>query len=116
MDFDLNETQRSLQELAERVCSSFDDNYWMERDLSGEFPHDFHQAIAGSGLLGVAMPEDVGGSGLGITEAAILMRTIAQSGAANAASTRPGRGKGVFRRDRAGCRPEYDRNQDPRRP
>jgi acyl-CoA dehydrogenase len=87
MDFDLNETQRSLQELAERVCSSFDDNYWMERDLSGEFPHDFHQAIAGSGLLGVAMPEDVGGSGLGIAEAAILMRTIAQSGAGMAGAS-----------------------------
>lgn len=81
MDFELNETQRSIRDLAERVCAPFDDTYWMERDLSGEFPHDFHQAVAASGLLGVAMPEEVGGSGLGITEAAILMRTIAQSGA-----------------------------------
>jgi acyl-CoA dehydrogenase len=81
MDFELNDTQRSIRDLAERVCAPFDDNYWMERDLSGEFPHDFHQAVAASGLLGVAMPEDVGGSGLGITEAAVLMRAIAQSGA-----------------------------------
>lgn len=81
MDFELNETQTSIRELAERVCKPFDDLYWMERDLSGEFPHDFHRAVATSGLLGVAMPEDVGGSGLGISEAAVLMRAIAESGA-----------------------------------
>src|SRR5438128_1590709 len=81
MNFDFSETQQSIRDLAQRVCSAFDDTYWMERDQSGEFPHDFHRAIADAGLLGVAMPEDFGGSGLGISEAAVLMRAIAESGA-----------------------------------
>ena len=57
MDFDLSETQRSIRELAERICAPFDDSYCMAHDQSAEFPHDFHRAIADAGLLGIAMPE-----------------------------------------------------------
>lgn len=81
MDFSLSARQREVQALAERLCSRFDDTYWLERDRRGEFPEDFYRAVADAGLLGIAMPEAYGGSGLGIAEAAVLMGTIAESGA-----------------------------------
>jgi acyl-CoA dehydrogenase len=68
-------------ELAERVCADFDESYWLERDRTEQFPHEFYRAVAESGLLGVAMPEAYGGAGLGISEAAVLMQTISESGA-----------------------------------
>ena len=61
----------------------FSDEYWRQRDTDGEFPEDFCQAIADNGFMGIAMPEEYGGAGLGITEAAILMQAISQSGAGN---------------------------------
>ncbi|WP_173934735.1 acyl-CoA dehydrogenase family protein [Chelativorans sp. Marseille-P2723] len=76
-----SENQNEILDLARNVCARFDDSYWLKRDETGEFPHDFHRAIADAGLLGVAMPEEFGGAGLGISEAAILMRTISESGA-----------------------------------
>jgi acyl-CoA dehydrogenase len=79
--WELSEQQRSIRDLTERVTASFGDDYWLERDREGRFPHDFHRAIADAGLLGVAMPERHGGSGLGIAEAAVMMRAIAESGA-----------------------------------
>lgn len=81
MDFDLSDSQSVILELAQKVCSRFDDSYWLKRDETAEFPHDFHHAVADAGLLGVAMPEEFGGSGLGISEAAVLMRAISESGA-----------------------------------
>ena len=57
------------------------DDYWLERDHSGEFPVELHQALAADGWLGICMPEEYGGAGLGITEAAIMMQAISQSGA-----------------------------------
>lgn len=81
MDSELNEQQRSIQALTEKSCAPFGDDYWLARDRDGQFPHDFHKAIANAGLLGVAMPEAYGGSGLGISEAAVMMREISESGA-----------------------------------
>jgi acyl-CoA dehydrogenase len=81
MDFLLTPQQREVRDLAERLCRRFGDGYWLDHDHSGEFPEDFYRAVAEAGLLGIAMPEKYGGSGLGIAEAAILMGTIAQSGA-----------------------------------
>ncbi|MEM7428858.1 MAG: acyl-CoA dehydrogenase family protein [Pseudomonadota bacterium] len=78
---EMSDNERAIRDLAEKVCAGFDDAYWMERDQTGTFPHEFHQAIADAGLLGVAMPESCGGAGLGICEAAVLMRTISESGA-----------------------------------
>ena len=56
--------------------------YWLEHDRSGRFPEDFHRALASAGWLGIAMPEEYGGAGLGIGEAAVLMQAVAESGAA----------------------------------
>jgi len=81
MDFSLTPRQREVRALVERLTSRFDDAYWLERDRRAEFPEDFYRAVADAGLLGIAMPEAYGGSGLGIAEAAVLMGTIAESGA-----------------------------------
>ncbi|MDP6351509.1 MAG: acyl-CoA dehydrogenase family protein [Alphaproteobacteria bacterium] len=82
MDFTFTSEQEQIRAAIERVCARFDDAYWLARDRSGEFPHDFSAAIAADGWLGIAMPPEYGGAGLGITEAALMMHTIAASGAA----------------------------------
>ena len=88
MNFALSDDQMAIREAVGRVCASFDDDYWRERDQSGSFPEAFRTALIEGGWLGIAMPEEFGGSGLGITEAAIMMHTIARSaGAMSAAST-----------------------------
>ena len=73
--------QLSLRDAVAKVCARFDDEYWLERDRDGEFPEEFRRAIADAGWLGICMPEAYGGSGLGITEAAIMMEAITASGA-----------------------------------
>src|SRR6201998_1910577 len=81
MRFTLTQEQRDIRAAVARLCARFDDEYWLRTDTEGGFPHEFHQAMAAAGWLGVAMPEAYGGSGLGITEAAILMQAVAESGA-----------------------------------
>ena len=81
MDFEFSEDQRAIQDAITRVCARFGADYWLQKDRDGGFPHEFHAAIAADGWLGIAMPEQYGGSGLGITEAALMMETIAASGA-----------------------------------
>jgi acyl-CoA dehydrogenase len=81
MDFALSADQQAICEQIERLCAPFDDHYWFERDHDGAFPLDFVKAMADGGWLGIAMPEGYGGAGLGITEAALMMQTIAASGA-----------------------------------
>jgi acyl-CoA dehydrogenase len=71
----------SIRDAVTRLCSPFDDAYWLAKDRDGGFPEDFHRAFAESGWLGICIPPDFGGSGLGITEAAIMMQAVAQSGA-----------------------------------
>ena len=80
MDFSLTEDQQAIRDAVLEYCSQFSDDYWLERDQEGVFPHDFHKSMADAGWLGVAMPEAVGGAGLGITEAAIMMQAVAESG------------------------------------
>ena len=80
MDFALTADQQAICEQIERLCAPFDDHYWFERDHDGAFPLDFVKAMADGGWLGIAMPEAYGGAGLGITEAALMMQTIAASG------------------------------------
>jgi acyl-CoA dehydrogenase len=90
-DFPLGVDAYSLAEIANtvgRICARFDDAYWLDRDESGIFPDDFHQAMAEGGWLGIAMPEAYGGAGLGVTEAAVMMHTVAGTpGAMSAASS-----------------------------
>src|SRR2546421_5908715 len=79
MTFALSAEQLEIREAVARLCQRFGDDYWLKKDNEGGFPHEFHQAMAEAGWLGIAMPEAYGGSGLGITEAAILMQAVAQS-------------------------------------
>ncbi len=81
MDFRFSDEQHALRENVEKLCQDFDDLYWREADQTGTFPEEFVAAIAKGGWLGIAMPEEFGGSNLGITEAAILAETVARSGA-----------------------------------
>jgi acyl-CoA dehydrogenase len=71
----------SIRDAIMRLCAPFDDAYWLAKDRDGGFPEDFHRAFGESGWLGICIPPDYGGSGLGITEAAIMMQAVAQSGA-----------------------------------
>ena len=81
MNFELEQQHESIREAVRVLCARFDAGYWLEKDQAGGFPHDFHRAMADAGWLGVCTPEAYGGAGLGITEASILMQTIAESGA-----------------------------------
>lgn len=81
MDFALTDQQEAIRDAIAKICEGFPDAYWLKKDHDGGFPHDFHKALADAGWLGICVPEEYGGSGLGITEAAIMMRTIAESGA-----------------------------------
>ena len=81
MDFSFSEDQLAIRAAIEKVCARFDAAYWLKKDAEGGFPEDFHQAFARDGWLGIAMPEQYGGAGLGITEATIMMQAIAESGA-----------------------------------
>ena len=81
MNFGLSEEQEAIREAVSRICASFGDGYWLRRDREGGFPHDFYDALAGDGWLGICTPEAYGGAGLGIAEAAIMMRAISESGA-----------------------------------
>jgi acyl-CoA dehydrogenase len=77
--------RQAIRDAVRALCDRFGDDYWAARDESGTFPTEFHKAVADAGWLGIAMPEQYGGAGLGITEAAILMQTVASSGGAFAA-------------------------------
>ncbi|TXL64611.1 acyl-CoA dehydrogenase family protein [Zeimonas arvi] len=81
MDFSLTGEQESIRDSIERICRDFDDAYWLKKDREGGFPFDFFDAMAANGWLGICIPEDYGGSGQGITEAAIMAQAIAESGA-----------------------------------
>lgn len=88
MDFSLTPEQQAIRDTVGRICAEFDDDYWLERDKSGEYPLDFHAAMAAGGWLGVAMPEEHGGAGLGVVEAGLVMHSVAgSSGAMGAASS-----------------------------
>ena len=81
MNFAFTEEQEQIREAIGKICARFDDAYWLKKDKAGGFPAELHRALARDGWLGIAMPEEYGGAGLGITEAAVMMQAIAESGA-----------------------------------
>ena len=81
MDFALTANQELIRDAVAKICARFDDAYWLRKDKDGGYPADFHRALADAGWLGICIPEAYGGSGLGIIDAAIMMRTIAELGA-----------------------------------
>ncbi|QIL73983.1 acyl-CoA/acyl-ACP dehydrogenase (plasmid) [Diaphorobacter sp. HDW4B] len=88
MNFALTEEQLAIRSAIEEICTDFDDEYWLKKDREGGFPEDFYSAMAKAGWLGIAMPEEFGGSGLGISEACLMLETVSASGGCmTAAST-----------------------------
>jgi len=87
MDYAFTDDQEQIRENVARLCSQFDDAYWLKKDKLGGFPNEFYAAMADAGWLGIAMPEEFGGAGLGITEAALVMQTVAQGGGAMQAAS-----------------------------
>ena len=81
MNFDLTPEQEAIRDAISRVCGEFGDDYWLQHDREGGFPSELHESLARDGWLGIAMPEAYGGSGLGVTEASIMMQAISESGA-----------------------------------
>ncbi|MEW6453160.1 MAG: acyl-CoA dehydrogenase family protein [Pseudomonadota bacterium] len=81
MDFSFSPEQEAIKTAIERICARFGDDYWLKKDKDGGFPHDFHKAFADDGWLGICVPQEYGGAGCGVTEAVIMMQTIAASGA-----------------------------------
>lgn len=80
MDFALSAEQEAIQQAVAKVCARFDQAYWLETDRTGDFPTAFYDAMAAEGWLGICIPEAYGGAGLGISEAAVMMRTVSESG------------------------------------
>lgn len=87
MDFALNENQEKICEAVTRLCANFGDKYWLDRDQSAEFPWEFFNAMADGGWLGIGVPEEYGGEGLGLTEATLMMHRVAKSSGALSASS-----------------------------
>ncbi|MEO8114523.1 MAG: acyl-CoA dehydrogenase family protein [Phenylobacterium sp.] len=79
--FWLSDEQQAIRDGVLRLCARFDAAYWRRTDETGQFPEDFVAAMAQAGWLGAAMPVELGGSGLGLTEAAIAMQAVTESGA-----------------------------------
>ena len=80
MDFMLTDDQQNIRDAVLKICSQFTDEYWLDIDHKAEWPFEFHKTMSEAGWLGIAMPESVGGAGLGITEAAIMMQAVSESG------------------------------------
>lgn len=87
MDFSLSEDHRAIRDGVNAVVRRFDDEYWLARDEDGVFPREFHKAMADAGWLGITMPTEFGGSGLGVTEACLMMHEVASHGGGMAAAS-----------------------------
>ena len=88
MDFETTDEHQLIRDAIGKICADFPDEYWSKCDDGHLFPWDFYNALAEAGWIGIAIPEQYGGSGRGITEASIVLEEVAASGAAmNGASS-----------------------------
>lgn len=87
MDFSPNSDHQAIRDGVGAVVKSFGDEYWLARDDDGVFPTEFHRAMADGGWLGLTMPEEYGGSGLGVTEAMVMMHEVGSHGGGMAATS-----------------------------
>lgn len=87
MDFALTETHQEIISSVSKICAQFSDEYWTECEENARFPQEFYTAMAEGGWLGITMPEELGGAGLGVTEAAIMMHTVTSSGGGYSAAS-----------------------------
>jgi len=81
VQYSATEAQQELRAQILKLCADFGDDYWLKIDQEARFPEEFYRAVAAAGWLGIAMPEEFGGAGLGISEATVMMQAVAESGA-----------------------------------
>ena len=82
MEFAPSDEHEQIRLAVRQVCRDFDDEYWRSCDEDHRFPWTFYEAMAKGGWVGIAIPEEFGGGGRGITEASIVLEEVAASGAA----------------------------------
>jgi acyl-CoA dehydrogenase len=87
MEIELSELHLEIETSVRRICAGFPDSYWHECDEEARFPEEFYSAMAAAGWLGITMPEELGGAGLGVTEAAVMMHAVASGGGGLAAAS-----------------------------
>jgi acyl-CoA dehydrogenase len=76
MEFELSPELEAIRESVAKICERFPDEYWLRLDNEAVFPKEFHRAMADAGFLGITMPEEYGGSGLGVLAAAVMMNAV----------------------------------------
>src|SRR5438093_6018155 len=79
MELDLSPERQQIKDAVQALCDRFGDDYWRAKDQNHEFPTEFQNAFAEAGWLGITMPPEYGGAGLGITDAALLMQIVGNS-------------------------------------
>jgi len=87
MDLTLSPDQKAIADAIAKICSGFGDDYWTGCDSDSRFPEEFYRAIADAGFLGICMPQELGGAGLGVVEAAIMMHEVGKGGGGYAAAS-----------------------------
>jgi acyl-CoA dehydrogenase len=75
------ETHQDLRSAVRDLCKDFPDAYWRDLDAKRAYPEAFVKALTGAGYLAALIPEEFGGSGLGIEEASVILEEINHSGA-----------------------------------
>lgn len=80
MDFNLTTEQLQIQSAVRELCSDFPKEYWIAKDRALEYPEEFVDALADAGWLSVLIPEEYGGGGGNVTDAALILETINHSG------------------------------------
>jgi len=78
VDFGFSDELNAIRDSVEKICERFPDDYWLTLDREARFPREFHRAMAEAGFLGITMPEEYGGSGLGVLAATVMMNTVAR--------------------------------------
>ena len=71
---------QDLRTAVRDLCKAFPDSYWRELDAARAYPDAFVRALTEAGYLAALIPEEFGGSGLGVTEASIILEEINRSG------------------------------------
>ncbi|MFT4632201.1 MAG: acyl-CoA dehydrogenase, partial [Crocinitomicaceae bacterium] len=71
----------SIRESVKQLCESYGEDYWLELDRTRGFPTEFVKELTESGFLTILIPEEYGGSGLGVVEASVVMEQVCRSGA-----------------------------------
>lgn len=87
MEIQLTPEQETIDRNVRELCAGFDDQYWSDCEENSRFPHEYYDLMAKNGWLGITMPEEVGGAGLGVAEAAIMMHAATSSGGGYSAAS-----------------------------